>query len=98
MKPTNLNSFRLPSNRMERIVDALIDWIARHWSAIALVAVFVIWAKVSDADYREAVAKADQQRDEAQQWAAGNKVKLTLEGNPAAVADMALQASGALVK
>ena len=98
MRPTNLNRFKLPTHRLERSVDALVSLIERHWSALMMAAVFVIWAGVMDADFREltaderrAVAEAQAQRDELAGWVSQNRVRVTLEGDAQRVATMAGQ-------
>ena len=98
MRPTNLNAFKLPSHRIERTVDALVDWIERHWSMLAACAIFAIYAGVSDSEYQElaaadkrAVEDARAQRDEAQLWASGNKVRLVMEGDGPTVRALAGQ-------
>ena len=91
MRPTNLSQFRLPTHRIERTVDALVDWIERHWSALAMCAVFTIWAHAMDEGYLEQVAAANAQRDEAQEWAASNKVRVTMEGDGPTVRALAGQ-------
>jgi len=100
MRPTNLNAFKLPTRRIERTVDALVDWIERHWSMLAACAIFAIMAGVMDADYQElaaadkrAVEDARAQRDEAQLWASGNKVRLVMEGDGPTVRQLAFQMS-----
>ena len=98
MRPTNLNGFKLPTHRLERSVDALIDLIGRHWSALMMLAVFAIWAGVMDADFQEAtaderraVAEAQAQRDELAGWVSQNRVRVVLEGEPGRVANLAQQ-------
>ena len=91
MRPTNLSGFKLPTNRLERSVDALIDLIARHWSALCFVAIFAIWGYAQDADYREQVAQATDQRDELVGWVSRNHVRVTLEGDARQVAVLAGQ-------
>lgn len=98
MRPTNLNGFKLPTHRLERSVDALIDLIARHWSALMMLAVFAIWAGVMDADFQEAtaderraVAEAKAQRDEAADWNRVHRTRLVIEGDRESVARMAQQ-------
>ena len=103
MRPTNLNRFRLPTHHLERSVDALVSLIERHWSALMMAAVFVIWAGVMDADFREltaderrAVAEAQAQRDELAGWVSQNRVRVTLEGDPARVANLAQQVANVI--
>ena len=98
MRPTNLSGFKLPTNRLERSVDALIGLIARPWSALLMVAIFAVWAGVMDSDYQE-LAAADKRdvvdakaaRDEAADWNRHNRVRLVLEGPRESVANMAQQ-------
>ena len=96
MRPTNLNRFRLPTHRLERSVDALIDLIGRHWSALCFVAIFAIWGYAQDQDYHEQVAQATDQRDELVGWVSRNHVRVTLEGDPARVANLAQQVANAI--
>ena len=98
MRPTNLNRFRLPTHRLERTVDALIDFIAGHWSMLAACAIFAIYAGVSESEYLELAAAdkraaedAQAQRDEAADWNRHNRVRLVLEGPRESVANMAQQ-------
>ena len=98
MRPTNLNQFRLPTHRIERTVDAVVGWIERHWSMLAACAIFAIMAGVSDSEYQElaaadkrAVEDARAERDQAQQWASGNKVRVTMEGDARTVRALAGQ-------
>lgn len=102
MRPTNLSRFRLPTHRLERSVDALIDLIARHWSALCFVAIFAIWAAAMDADFADAIAtetaasreaeeRAIAQRDEAADWNRVHRTRLVLEGDRESVARMAQQ-------
>lgn len=98
MRPTNLNHFRIPTRRLERSCDALVDFIARHWSMLAACAIFTIYAGVSDSEYRElaaadkrAVEDAQAQRDEAADWNRVNRTRLVLEGDRESVARMAQQ-------
>ena len=96
MRPTNLSGFKLPTNRLERSVDALIDLIARHWSALCFVAIFAIWGYAQDQDYHEQVAQATDQRDELIGWVSQNHVRVTLEGDPARVANLAQQVANVI--
>jgi len=89
-------AYRLPSRRLEHSVDAVCRWIDRHSSALAVVAVFAIYTAASTMDGRDEIRAADERTAEAQAWAAGNKVKVTLEGEPAAVSNMALQVAAAI--
>ena len=91
MRPTNLNRFKLPTYRLERSVDALIDLIGRHWSALCFVAIFAIWGYAQDQDYREQVVQATDQRDELIGWVSQNHVKVTLEGDAQKIATLAGQ-------
>ena len=96
MRPTNLNRFKLPTHRLERSVDALIDLIGRHWSALCFVAIFAIWAYAQDQDYHEQVAQATDQRDELVGWVSRNHVRVTLEGEAWRVANLAQQVANAI--
>ena len=91
MRPTNLSGFKLPTNRLERSVDALIDLIAHHWSALCFVAIFAIWGYAQDQDYHEQVAQATDQRDELVGWVSQNHVRVTLEGDAQKIATLAGQ-------
>lgn len=98
MRPTNLSRFKLPTRRLERSCDALVDFIARHWSMLAACAIFAIYAGVSDSQYQE-LAAADKraaedaiaQRDELIAYTARKNVRVTLEGDAQQVATLAGQ-------
>ena len=96
MRPTNLNRFTLPTHRLERSVDALVSLIARHGSALCFVAIFAIWGYAQDQDYHEQVAQATDQRDELIGWVSQNHVRVTLEGDPARVANLAQQVANVI--
>lgn len=98
MRPTNLASFKVPARRLERSVDALVNMIERHWSALLMAAILALWAGVMDADYQELAAAdkraaedAQAQRDQAADWNRHNRVRLVLEGPHESVANMAQQ-------
>ena len=98
MRPTNLNRFKLPTRRLERSCDALVDFIARHWSALLMVAIFAVWAGVMDSDYQELAAADTRAAEDAQagmkeaaDWNRHNRVRLVLEGPRESVANMAQQ-------
>lgn len=97
-KPRQTRLYTLRRNRMVESVDAIIDRIERHWPHLLMLAVFVLWAAVMEADYKELTAAdkratedAQAQRDEAADWNRHNRVRLVLEGPRESVANMAQQ-------
>ena len=97
-KPMKTSAYRIRRNRFVESVDAIIDRIERYWPHLLMLAVFVLWAAVMEADYKELTAAdkratedAQAQRDEAADWNRHNRVRLVLEGPRESVANMAQQ-------
>lgn len=96
--PRQTRLYTLRRNRMVEAVDAIIDRIEKYWPHLMMLAVFVLWAAVMDADYKELTAAdkraaedAQAQRDELAAWVSANRVRVSIEGDRATVANMAQQ-------
>ena len=94
--PRSTRLYTLRKNRIVGAVDALCATVDRHWPTLAAAAILVIWGHVQNADLNQQLADLTAQRDEAQVYAAGRKVRVTIEGDPDQAANVALQVAAAV--